>query len=127
VYGMLDHINLILEATYVNNTEIMCKFPSALPPNSYKLSVSNNGQDYLDSSMPVRVVDPFEIHFIEPPTGSPKVTKSASLRGYGFESFDGLVCLVNNVHVVPLHFVDSEEIEYTLPSSMSPGVLSVSL
>jgi hypothetical protein len=73
---MLDHINLILEATYVNNTEIMCNFPQVhyiVPPNSYKLSVSNNGPDYLDSSMPVRVVDPFKIHFIEPPMGSPDV------------------------------------------------------
>jgi hypothetical protein len=40
---------------------------------------------------------------------------------------DGLVCLVDNVNVVPLHFVDSEEIECTLPPTMSPGVLSVSL
>ena len=117
----------ILEATFLSQASIVCALPTGLRAGTYKLTVSNNGQDFSNSGISIWLMDPLKVHFIEPLAGITGMETSVSLRGHGFKEFDELSCLIDDTHALPLQFVDSEEIHCTLPSNLHSGVVSLSL
>ncbi|KAL7513815.1 hypothetical protein ACHAXN_011176 [Cyclotella atomus] len=115
-----------LEATFVSEVEMICMLSQGLPPKEYMLSVTHNGQDF-SSSIAIRVVDPFKLHYTEPSIGLSGITTSVLLFGRGFEDFNGISCLLNDTHIATAHVLNSEEIRCSLPSNALAGDVSISL
>ena len=123
----LDPGGHILKATFVSRGTIACALPAGLRAGKYDLTASNNGQDFSNSSILVWVMNPINVHFIEPSAGVTGTETLVSIRGHSFEEFDELSCLVDNTLAVPMQLIGPEEIHCILPSNLPAGIVSIAL
>ncbi|EED88737.1 predicted protein [Thalassiosira pseudonana CCMP1335] len=123
----LNPYRVMLEASFVSTSEVSCKVPKNMKAGEYDLSLSNNGQDFVDSSLDIRVLDPFKVHYIQPQMGSPDTVSSISLIGRWFEDFEHMACLLAGRYVVASNFVNSTMIQCNLPFGMNSDTVTISL
>ena len=114
-------------ATFVDDSQILCRVPQGLRPGAYVLGVTHNGQDFSDATLDFRVIDPLLVQSISPKMGSPDAVPVVSLWGSKFRDVAHLACLVDGTYIVPSRFVNATLIRCSLPLNVNTGSVSVAL
>ena len=114
-----------IEATYISDSQVLCRVPKALHPGIYSLSVSNNGQDYSETTTNFSVIDPLLVKRINPSIG--QAGSNVFLEGNNFQDLNNLGCLVDEKYIVPSQFINTTLIQCQLPLSIERGAVSIAL
>ncbi|KAL7434371.1 hypothetical protein ACHAXM_004035 [Skeletonema potamos] len=119
--------NIRLHAEFVNDSQVECCIPEGVYPGEYELTISNNGQDFADSFLPLLVIDPFRLHLINPSVQSLDLVSKVSIEGSNFVDFVDVACIIDGKHVTQYHFISSRKVECSMPEDIWAGTVSLSL
>ena len=119
--------NILLNADFVSNSRVECRMPEGVYPGEYGLTISNNGQDYSDSVLPLLVIDPFRFHTINPSMQFLDLVSEVTIEGRNFVELIDLTCIIDEEHVTQARFISSTQIECSIPEDIQAGTISVTL
>ena len=122
---------MLVESTFVNEFQVLCRIPKGLMPREYNLTITNNGQDFSANTLTFSVIDPILVKAIQPTMGSPDTLQVVSLEGANFQAVEPhqqyLSCLVDGKYIVASNFVNTTSIECSLPPMANTGAVSIEL
>ena len=125
---MITNTSMTMKATFLSESQVLCRVPQGLQPGVYALSVSNNGQDFSESALGFSVIDLLPVKSIKPAVGSPDTVQVVSLEGSDFRDLESLGCLVGDKILVPSFFVNTTLIRCSIPPNLvGRGTVSLDL
>ena len=106
---------LKLSATFVSRSAVMCLVP-VHPNGRFSLSVSNNGQSFVDSNVEIEIVSAASVTGLLPSLVASSGGASVIVKGSNFRNSSLLICSVGSIRV-PCTLSSSNRIFMTSPTS----------